>query len=1103
MAADSLKKIQKRRTDSLAAIKKYKESRRYRDSVEKSRKHKTDSLRAIRTHYFDSVKAVRKHTLDSTLAVRKHFIDSVQRKQKTRSDSLALIRKYRESKRARDSVAVVRQSRMDSMRIARKAVADSMFAVRKAQRDSITKIRKHMLDSTTAVRTKIMDSIKVVRQKRADSLAKIKEQKLKDQKVLAKKREDKLKLALDLKIQKKRQAWSNEKMLKKKWTLPRQGFQNTITRYNYYFNAKRKMTEAEDNMRRRKKDNFDERIDLFPFDPNKDSASFTSDMDSIVRKAAIGIQIHDPRTKWGDDLYLLMGAAYYYKGDYKNATTVFRYIIGMKSRAEAEKNKKSKKSGTSKRNTATTSLIDAKGKKPLDFLKHKPAHNDAVLWLTRTYADMGKTSEAESILDLLDASDSVAVKHLKSRIALEKANLYMRRGQYHSASEQLAVVVDDKDIPDYLRQRAAFLNGQLLQEMGNYQASANSFNEVIDLHPAIEMDFYARKNLSYSLMLTGEQQTETVASLKKMLNDGKYAPYYEQVYFILGKLSANSNKPDDALRYLNQSLILPKTTKKQKALTFAAIGNIQYTQGNYPAAKKAYDSASYFARHAPEDEDVKTAILRGKLLDKVEIPFNTIHQQDSILHLASLSEKDQRAALRKYIRYLEKLKEDSAYQAQNPVSAPADAPGMPGSGGGGWYYSSSVAVQQGVADFKRKWGNRPLSDNWRRASATLFGGTTTTGGTTESTDADLDANGLPTEESLLAGIPRTKEQLDNIKKSLRQAYVSLAGAYIKEFEDHPKGIAALDTLDKRFPDHEFGDEVLYLRYLAALKQNQLPLAQQYSEQLLEKYPDSRLAQAIRPSPEDAGNTNELSPAALAGYYDETYQMAMDRQYDEVLKRVYVAKKQKYDTRYQRKFQVLEALSLASTGNYRRADTIISQFIQQYPADSLRSWADAIAKYVTELKAADTVKPATVVPAAATPAKDTVAAAPAKPLIPEKYLYKPNEIHYCVFMFGRPDVKVAGFKSGITDFISFKFSTLKLNVKMEAISADQSFVIAYQFQNAAQAKIFMNAARSEPRLFRDFQPADYQVFTISETNYLKLIADKKTEEYLGFYSKNYR
>lgn len=1104
--SDSLQRRMKARSDSLTAITRYKNSKRYRDSVERARNRHIDSMRNSRIAYTDSVKAVRKHSLDSTIAARKKVTDSMRARQKVRADSMAAIRKYKESKRYRDSVSVTRQMRLDSITTLRKRVADSVMAIRKASLDSAKAARKKTMDSTMAVRKKTMDSLKLKRELRADSLAKAKELREKNQKAQLKKREDKAKMAFEMKIKKKHEAYSNEKMLKKKWTILRQAFQNTYTRYNYYFNAKRKMIEAQENMVRRKKDDFEQVIPLFPFDPNLDSTVFASDMDTIVRKVSVGIQIHDPRTKWADDLYLLMGQAFYYKGNYESAVTTFRYIVGMKNR-----NLKKKKKNTKKKEDG--SLVQKEKSRIGRLLQHKPAHNDAVLWLTRTFTDSKRDADAEAILDLLDASSGLS-NRMKAQIALEKANLQVRRGAYKEASRQLDIVIASKNIAKYTRQRAAFLNGQLLYNMGEYTAASASYQKALNLHPQIDMDFYARKNMAGSIALSGGDQTRSIASLKSILKDGKYAPYHEQVYFLLGQLSANEGRDGQALEYYRKSLSLPKTSKKQKAVTYAAMGNIHYRGGAYNLAKRAYDSASYFAKGAGDNPELSTALRRVRSLDKIEEPYTMMVNQDSLLRLAAMNEKDQRAAVKRYLRYLQKTREDSLNKAQNSGTAAAE-PVMPGGGASSWYFSSQATVQQGYNDFRRKWGSRPLSDNWRRASASSYGSEVVGLNNGEDSTAEADAeDGLPTEASLMAAIPHNETQLKEVRRKLRKAYISLSDAYIRNLEDYPAGVQMLDTLDHRFPDHEYGDHALSLRYLAALRQNQPDTAERYRQRLLSSYPNSSFAKTLAPQLNESDSSMPASAdgeATVAEYYQETYRLSDERQYTEVLQHVSIARRKYGDANYARKFTILEASSLAGLGDYKKADTIIKGYLKEYPSDSLKPWADAISKRIEEMKAADTLRrDSTAATALVDTALKTTAVktatdslANAKSALPEAYSYKPAEAHFVIFLFGKPDAKIAGFKSGLSDFGTIKFSGLKLAHNLDMIGPERSMVTSRAFANAGQARIFMKAALAEQLLFRELEKGSYQAYIISETNYAKLVADKNPAAYNSFYNKYYK
>lgn len=1130
-ALKTMNAARQKRTDSLAAIRKYKESKRFKDSVARSRQRRTDSVKLVRTRSLDSSRAVRQRSMDSAMAARKEVIDAMRAVQKRRTDSLGAIRQYKESKRYKDSVVVVRKMRMDSLKADRKVFNDSVAASRKRINDSATAVRKATMDSTMAVRKKNMDSITAVRKVRTDSLAKAKAARDKLKEIRLKEKEDKMKLAMELKIKKKQEAWTNEKMLKKRWSLPRQIFQNTYTRYNYYFNADRKMDEALDNMQRFRRENYDSLVALFPFDPDRDSTVLAPDMDSIIQKASVGIQIHDPRTKWADDLYLLLGQAYYYKGDYKNAAIAFRYIVSI--------NDKYKKKSNARTSTASkakgASIAEAEDKKLLDFLKHKTAHNEALLWLARTYTEGHQEGNAESVIDLLEADPNMP-KSLKGRLALEKSYLYLSQGNISQATTQLTIVSSDSELPDWVRMRAAFLNGQLLQKQGKHKDAVVNYEQVLALNPKLEMDFYARRNLTYSLIESGGNQETTMAALKKVLNDGKYAPYYEQVYYMIGRLAANSNNTKEAISYLNKSISTPKSTRKQKALSFAALGGVYYNMRDYMASKNAYDSASVFGSAAPGDSLIVLAMRRNMVLTKVTTPVTGIKNADSLLHLSSMSRKDQEAVVRKYIRRLVQEKEDSAFRAEN--AGVQNAMQQQSQQGGGqqqgtsfanWYFANPVLMQQGFNEFKRKWNNRPLADNWRRSSAggaaNIANNTAASGDNEDSEqEAELDENGIPTEKGLLAFIPNTNEKQNALRNKSMQYYMDLAKAYLNDLEDYPQVPATLDTLDKRYPKHGYKAEGVYLRYMAALRSNRMDDAKKYSAQLLQDYGDTKWAQLVRPS-EDKESASTVSGASVANFYDESYGLLLQRQYGEVLQRMQIANSQYNDGAYRKRFRIMEAIALVGSGNYNRADTMLHDFISSHPSDSLRIWAETTLDYIKKNRpvtppaaAAATpvdstgkaLKPAAAA-AAASATKDelvtdlaTDAAGGQKDLpVPLAFSYKPGEEHYVIFSFATMEKRAMGVKAGMTDFNTFRFGGQGLNTTISRINDNQGIITTKQFKNASQAKVYMNSLRSTGQLFREYKSGEYNIFLISASNYLKMMADKNLQPYMNFYKTNYK
>lgn len=1107
---DSLNARRKKTADSLFKIRQYKESKKYKDSVFKQRQAKSDSIRNQRTKVANEAKKVRMKSIDSLKAIRKKWMDSVSIVRNQKAKERIAITKYKESKRYRDSVAFVRQAKADSAQAARATIAAAVAERRKKTADSAKQLRLVAAELIKSERKKILDSVKADRKKYSDSLAKIKDAKERLLKSKEKQNEEKKVLAFQLKIKKQREAWSNEKMLKKNWGLHRQIIQNTFTRYNYFFNANKKMDEALGNMLRMRKENYDTTIALFPFDPDRDSTALSADMDSVISKSSVGIQIHDPRTKWGDNLYLLLGQAYYYKGKYESATTVFKYII---SQSQQEKIKQLKEEAAKGKKVPKKdfSILTPDDKSFYSFIFHESSNNEAVLWLTRTFTEAHQEQDAYSLLELVE-SDKNKSESLQGRLALEKANLYISDGKSKLATDELTIVSKEKTLPVWLRQRAAYLNGQLLFQSGDYNNAADHFQQVIELKPKIDMDFYARRNKAYCLMQQGGQQQEAIASLKNMLTDGKYAAYNEQVYYVLGRLSANNNRDNDAIQYFQKSVSSAKTTKKQKAISFADLGNVYYKQKDYAKAKNAYDSAMSYSKAAPGDSLINVAASRVGVLDKVTVPMKVWNNQDSLLRLSLLSEKEQKNVVKKYIKYLEQYLADSIARSENDNSEKEPEDAAPDGASADWYFANSVNVTQGIAEFKKKWGSIPNVDNWRR-SASINNSKTLVQNNFENEEVEEVITGVPTEEKLLSLIPNSEEKRQLAHQKIQKALIDLANAYVFDLKDYSAAIAVLDTLDKRYSQNDHMAEALFLRYRIALEKNQLDSAKKWSELLISKFPETSWAKDLKPK---ADNKPEVVIGKnVAQFYDETYDLMQQRKYDTAIKRAEEAQRQFRDAKFDRKFELIKCISIAGSGQFVLADSLLKSFIATNTKDSLKDWADAVLNYVQkQIKATalDTTKEKSLNPAQPQQPK----AVESKPIetvkTPETkenigvnipFVFDTTKPHRClIYISGKLD-KVDNLKKTLAQLNQLMFGPLSLKIDDEKWTSVVDVLAIASFQKMNNLNAYLSELKASKTIFKDFKSTEYQIFKISETNWSILSQSKDIEAYKKFYKEKYK
>src|SRR5947207_9464208 len=137
--------------------------------------------------------------------------------------------------------------------------------------------------------------------------------------------------------------------------------------------------------------------------------------------------------------------------------------------------------------------------------------------------------------------------------------------------------------------------------------------------------------MAFNQLQSGEDVASAMKPLKKVLSDSKYNGYYDQVYYVLGQLAVKANKKEEAITYFNKSVTTPRATKKQKALSFAALGDLYYSRSSYANAKRSYDSAAKYSTSSTKDGALASALQRNKGLAEISGPTTVIHDQDSLL----------------------------------------------------------------------------------------------------------------------------------------------------------------------------------------------------------------------------------------------------------------------------------------------------------------------------------------------------------------------------------------------------------------------------------------------------------------------------------------
>lgn len=946
---------------------------------------------------------------------------------------------------------------------------------------------------------------------------------------------------------------------KKKWNWKRQFFQNMATRFNYYFHARVKLDRVVKTANRDGQDNYNILLPFYPFSLQSQGFS-KGELDSVIDKTNMAIQLHDPRGKWIDDCFLLMGRAYFYEGDLENANKTFQYI----NIAFAPKMKSEYKTVVGAHESDQISIATKEKRKGLfGRLKHTKARNDAFLWRARTLLEQKEYDEVQALLNLLN-NDPNFPHRLDGDLAEVRAYGNYIQKRYPETIEPLKVAID-KGHDKVSRARMSYILGQLYQQQHHPDSALEQFRNVISMKPDPMMDFQARLQIARTNAQTTGDVAGSIAGLRRMLRKQRFEKFRDGILYTMGSLEY-PNHPEAAINYMKQSLKMPSDNLMQRTLTYKGIADIYYDQRNYTDAKKYYDSTAGVM--TKDFADAPVVETRKEVLTEVVARLETIHREDSLQKLAAMSPSDRNIVLTKMVAVMENEAAEKKKKDKLAAANPQESSSLLNMNGGtaygpkeekgDWYFYNAASKSSGYSEFKRRWGNRQPTDNWRRSQNGVVNATNSNGPIliTEENSATAGAS-LPTDsistEKLAAGLPLTPEKLAASEKSVKDAWFDLGKLYHDKLENYTLGIETYDSLLLLFPDHPRKPEVLYSLYIWHSKLNHTAQADQYKTMVLNQYGNTNFADIIRSGglrDIDAGKKKAISAA-----YDAAYEAFHNGDYPAAM-----TMKKQADSTYgvnflQSKFDLLEAMLIVKTDTSFLADSgrlsrnAVQAVLNKYAADdAVRTQAQALmdalnhraelSDYLAKLEvrkkdangvlldenvsmrypwqnpqpvladrlngAKAPVDSAKIAAGIGAPLPGPIATkAPEKPVTP--YKISADNPFFVVLSFQRVSKEL--MDEGLNQFTRYnasKHANDKIEVGSFVLTPGEVMLIFRLFPNEDKALSYFDEIReqAETTIIPRIRPTEYNFFVISRDNFILLNSTKDLTGYRKFFTDNY-
>ncbi len=934
----------------------------------------------------------------------------------------------------------------------------------------------------------------------------------------------------------------SEKTADKKFTTTRHFLQNTITHYNYYFNSNNKINAVVERAKLSNKDDYSRLLPFYPYSL-ENTATQKQELDSIIYKSTAGILLHDLRNDWIDNMYLLIGKAYYYRRDFDSAAMTFQFInYNLFPRKKGEDD--NRVVGTNE--SASGSNISIANKEKRNFLQKiaslPPSRNDALIWLTRTLIEQNDFGESGGIINTLQ-NDANLPKRLQNDLDEVSAYWYYKQAGYDSAAvhlEKALTNADDK--PD--KARREFLLAQLY-EMNGQTAKASEYYGKASRHTVDPlMDIYAQLN-DAKMYRSGDNAKElsnSISNLLRMAKKDKFEAYRDIVYYSAGQLSLQKPDSNNAINYFNKSIRYNETNISYKNKAYLKLGDIAYKRRFYKLAAAMYDSLQM--SDTSFTDNLALVQTRHAALTKIVDYTTVIEREDSLQRIAGLVAADREAFVRKLVKKIRKengLKEDAnnATGISNTLidpknAAPADLFAA-NNAKGEWYFYNTSLKARGFNDFKSRWGNRVNVDNWRRKSAldlTSKNAATNITNILNNTIGNTTAQAQEiTYESLMGNLPLTPEKMDSSNILLSQNMLSLAKLYKDELEDYEEAIKTYEQHLQRFPDKLADGEIYMGLYYCYSKLGNTERAAYYKK-LLDKFSGSKAWQMVNTP--DALDPKAKNPQATKTY-ENIYNLFLEGKFDEAL-----AEKKKADAQYGVNYWTPQLLYIEALYNVRQHNDSIAiaglnTIIQNNPTSPLKDKAETmidvlkrrkeIEDYLTKLQVtraeSDNVlipddKPAEKQKAPVTTApvlvqkptmsvpviKDTIKAPPV--FTSGSFTLKPDAPHTVLMILDKVDgVYVNEARNAFNRYNKENYYGQPIDIAKDVIDADHSILVISSFTDATAAMEYYDKIKRSASREVSWLPANKYSFVIITNENLQLLkANKDITGYRALLNKQY-
>ncbi len=523
---------------------------------------------------------------------------------------------------------------------------------------------------------------------------------------------------------------------------------------------------------------------------------------------------------------------------------------------------------------------------------------EAFNYILKKYAYSDKLNEAriwrEKVNIRLENED-LALKNLKRFLKYET----LKDQEYSDARAMMAqayinlkvidTAVQNLKIASYYTKknpekgRYYYIIGQLYNQLGHKDSANYAFDKVIELNRKSPRVYMINSHLQKirNTEMNPENESELLEYLTELEENRENRPFLDKIYRQIAEYHLAKESDSLTLAYFNKSLRATQNEPKLNALNYENLAEYNFDENEYKTAGAYYDSV---LTNLPEN--TKKFRATKKKLDNLEDVIkheDIVQYADSVIGIYNMSEGDQVAYFEAHIAELKRIAEEAA-KKEEAIRDAGFATFGESKGGkenkGKFYFYNITSLGHGQTDFRNRWGDRELEDDWRWSNKSKALPTTTEDdaiAVSDSIGSGPSDDEKYAVEYYLRQIPVDGEIIDSLETGRNFANYQLGLIYKEKFKENVLAAGKLEDVLKSNPEERLVLPSKYNLY-KIYEEEGSPLAAEMKNNIINDHADSRYAEILL-NPQAVLADNSDSPDSR---YEALYKLYKDQQFMETV-----------------------------------------------------------------------------------------------------------------------------------------------------------------------------------------------------------------------------